>query len=75
MHEALFDDRALKDTGVGTLDIARAMIDEGLHPMTVYFLLVVHGAMLVEPTETRASLDRFIAIMQGLAERARAARR
>ncbi len=72
MHEALFDDRALKDTGVTTLDIAKAMIDEGLHPMTVYFPLVVHGAMLVEPTETetRASLDRFIAIMRGLAERA-----
>ena len=73
MHEALFDDRALKDTGVGTLDIAKAMIDEGLHPMTVYFPLVVHGAMLVEPTETetRASLDRFVAIMRGLAERAK----
>ena len=72
MHEALFDDRALRDTGVSTLDIAKAMIDEGLHPMTVYFPLVVHGAMLVEPTETetRASLDRFIAIMRGLAERA-----
>ena len=73
MHEALFDDRALRDTGVSTLDIAKAMIDEGLHPMTVYFPLVVHGAMLVEPTETetRASLDRFVAIMRGLAERAK----
>ena len=72
MHEALFDDRALRDTGVSTLDIAKAMNDEGLHPMTVYFPLVVHGAMLVEPTETetRASLDRFVAIMRGLAERA-----
>ena len=72
MHEALFDDRSLRDSGVTTLDLAKAMIDEGLHPMTVYFPLVVHGAMLVEPTETetRASLDRFIAIMRGLAERA-----
>ena len=72
MHEALFDDRSLRDSGVTTLDVAKAMIDEGLHPMTVYFPLVVHGAMLVEPTETetRAGLDRFIAIMQGLAERA-----
>ena len=74
MHEALFDDRSLRDHGVSTLDLAKALIDEGLHPMTVYFPLVVHGAMLVEPTETetRASLDRFIAIMRGLAERAKA---
>ena len=50
MHEALFDDRWLKDTGLTTLDFAKAMIDEGYHPMTVYFPLIVHGAMLVEPT-------------------------
>jgi glycine dehydrogenase subunit 2 len=74
MHEALFDDSFLKDTGVTTLDFAKALIDEGYHPMTVYFPLVVHGAMLVEPTETESkdSLDRFIASMRGLAERARA---
>ena len=74
MHEALFDDHSLRDSGVTTLDVAKAMIDEGLHPMTIYFPLVVHGAMLVEPTETetRAGLDRFIAIMRGLAERAKA---
>ena len=72
MHEALFDDRFLKDTGVSTLDLAKALIDEGFHPMTVYFPLVVHGAMLVEPTETESkrTLDRFIATMKGLAERA-----
>ena len=40
-----------KGTGVTTLDFAKAMIDEGFHPMTVYFPLVVHGAMLIEPTE------------------------
>ena len=40
MHEALFDDRFLKDTGVETLDFAKAMIDEGYHPMTMYFPLV-----------------------------------
>ena len=73
MHEALFDDRFLKGTGVTTLDFAKALIDEGFHPMTVYFPLVVHGAMLVEPTETESkrTLDRFIATMKGLAERAR----
>ncbi len=68
MHEALFDDSFLKDTGVTTLDMAKAMIDEGFHPMTVYFPLVVHGAMLIEPTESesRASLDLFIAAMRDL---------
>jgi glycine dehydrogenase subunit 2 len=73
MHEALFDDRFLKDTGVATLDFAKAMIDEGFHPMTVYFPLVVHGAMLVEPTESesRASLDLFIAALRDLVFAAR----
>jgi glycine dehydrogenase subunit 2 len=52
MHEVLFDDSFLKDTGVTTLDFAKAMIDEGYHPMTMYFPLVVHGAMLIEPTES-----------------------
>ena len=74
MHEALFDDRWLKDTGIGTLDFAKAMIDEGYHPMTVYFPLVVHGAMLIEPTESesKASLDLFIATLRDLAMSARA---
>jgi glycine dehydrogenase subunit 2 len=73
MHEALLDDRFLKDTGVTTLDFAKALIDEGFHPMTVYFPLVVHGAMLVEPTETESkeTLDQFIRTMRGLAERAK----
>ena len=52
-----------------TLDFAKAMIDEGFHPMTVYFPLVVHGAMLIEPTESesKASLDLFIAALRDLA--------
>ncbi len=74
MHEALFDDSSLKDTGVTTLDIAKAMIDEGYHPMTMYFPLVVHGAMLIEPTEseTKETLDQFIGSMRHLAARAAA---
>jgi len=74
MHEALFDDRFLKDTGVTTLDIAKALIDEGFHPMTVYFPLVVHGALLIEPTETESklTLDRFIGVMKSLAAAAHA---
>ncbi|MDB5534384.1 MAG: beta-eliminating lyase family protein [Hyphomicrobiales bacterium] len=73
MHEALFDDRWLKDTGVTTLDFAKAMIDEGYHPMTMYFPLVVHGAMLIEPTESesKASLDLFIMTLRDLAMSAR----
>ncbi len=61
MHEALFDDSWLEGTGVTTLDFAKAMIDAGFHPMTMYFPLVVHGAMLIEPTETESKreLDRF----------------
>ncbi|WP_293948557.1 aminomethyl-transferring glycine dehydrogenase subunit GcvPB [Sneathiella sp.] len=73
MHEALFDDSTLKGTGVTTLDIAKAMIDEGYHPMTMYFPLVVHGAMLIEPTESesRETLDQFIGAMRHLLERAK----
>ena len=77
MHEALFDDRLLKDTGVTTLDFAKAMIDEGYHPMTMYFPLVVHGAMLIEPTESesKASLDLFIMTLRDLAMSALAGER
>ena len=69
MHEALFDDNWLKGTGITTLDFAKAMIDEGYHPMTMYFPLVVHGAMLIEPTESesKASLDLFIMALRDLA--------
>lgn len=74
MHEVLFDDRTLRGTGVTTLDLAKALLDEGFHPMTVYFPLVVHGAMLVEPTETesKASIDSFVDTMKYLAGRAAA---
>ncbi|MDR3519013.1 MAG: aminomethyl-transferring glycine dehydrogenase subunit GcvPB [Azospirillaceae bacterium] len=74
MHEALFDDRFLKDTGITTIDFAKAMIDEGYHPMTMYFPLVVHGALLFEPTETesRQSLDQLITVLRGLVARAQA---
>lgn len=72
MHEVLFDDAWLKRSGVSTLDFAKAMIDEGYHPMTMYFPLVAHGAMLIEPTESesKASLDLFIATLRDLARSA-----
>ena len=73
MHEALFSDKGMAD-GFSTLDIAKGLIDEGFHPMTVYFPLVVHGAMLVEPTETesKAALDQFIGALRHVAEKAKA---
>lgn len=73
MHEALFSDDGFAE-GFSTLDLAKGLIDEGYHPMTVYFPLVVHGAMLVEPTETesKAGIDQFIGAMRSLAQRARA---
>jgi glycine dehydrogenase subunit 2 len=73
MHEAIFSDKGFAG-GLSTIDLAKALIDEGFHPMTMYFPLVVHGAMLVEPTETesKAALDQFIAAMRSIAERAKA---
>lgn len=73
MHEAIFSDKGFEG-GISTIDLAKALIDEGFHPMTMYFPLVVHGAMLVEPTETesKASLDQFIMAVRSIAERAKA---
>lgn len=73
MHEALFDDRFLKGSSVSTLDFSKAMIDEGFHPPTMYFPLVVHGALLMEPTETESkeTLDQFCESVLALARKAK----
>jgi glycine dehydrogenase subunit 2 len=73
MHEALFSDKGFGG-GLSTIDVAKGLIDEGYHPMTMYFPLVVHGAMLIEPTETesKATLDQFIGALRSVAERAKA---
>jgi len=73
MHEALSSDAGFAD-GVSTLDVAKALIDEGFHPMTMHFPLVVHAAMLIEPTEaeSKAALDQFIASLRSIAARANA---
>ncbi|MGB7203699.1 MAG: aminomethyl-transferring glycine dehydrogenase subunit GcvPB [Pyrinomonadaceae bacterium] len=65
MHEAIFSHKNQAKKGVVTLDIAKRLIDYGFHPPTVYFPLVVEGAMLIEPTESvgRADLDAFIEAM------------
>jgi glycine dehydrogenase subunit 2 len=59
--------------GVTTLDVAKRILDFGFHPPTVYFPLVVHGAMLIEPTETESpeTLDEFIQTMKQIAKEAR----
>jgi glycine dehydrogenase subunit 2 len=62
MHEVVISDKHLKPTGVTTLDVAKRLLDYGFHPPTVYFPLVVKGAMLIEPTETetKQTLDEFV---------------
>ena len=66
------DKRLQKETGIKTLDIAKRLIDYGHHPPTVYFPLVVAGAMMIEPTETESkeTIDLFIEAMQAIAREA-----
>ena len=72
MHEVVFTDKRQTRKGVHTLDIAKRLIDYGFHPMTIYFPLIVPGAMLIEPTESvgRQELDQFIAAMRAIASEA-----
>ncbi len=73
MHECLLTDKKQKEFDVTTLDIAKALVEYGYHPMTVYFPLVLPGTMLIEPTETESldSIDRFIDTMKKIAEDAK----
>ena len=66
MHECVFSDKHLAAHHVSTMDVAKRLIDYGIHPPTVYFPLVVPGAIMVEPTETESkqTLDRFIDAMR-----------
>ena len=68
MHEVVFDDSKQSPTGVTTLDIAKRLMDYGFHPPTIYFPLVVPGALMVEPTETesREELDSFVDAMKAI---------
>ncbi|MEP7272996.1 MAG: aminomethyl-transferring glycine dehydrogenase subunit GcvPB [Acidobacteriota bacterium] len=72
MHEVIFSDKRQGKNGVHTLDIAKRLIDYGFHPMTIYFPLVVSGAMMIEPTESesREELDLFIDAMRSIAAEA-----
>jgi glycine dehydrogenase subunit 2 len=73
MHECVFDDRMQLPYKVSTLDIAKRLIDYGFHPPTIYFPLVVHGAIMIEPTESESkeTLDRFIEAMRQIAQEAK----
>ncbi|MGD9562606.1 MAG: aminomethyl-transferring glycine dehydrogenase subunit GcvPB [Pyrinomonadaceae bacterium] len=73
MHEAIFSHKNQASTGVHTLDIAKRLIDYGFHPPTIYFPLVVEGAMLIEPTESvgHQDLDAFIEAMKDIDREAR----
>ncbi|MCS6874933.1 MAG: aminomethyl-transferring glycine dehydrogenase subunit GcvPB [Pyrinomonadaceae bacterium] len=72
MHEVLFTHKKQARKGVHTIDIAKRLIDYGFHPMTIYFPLIVEGAMLIEPTESvgRQDLDAFIEAMKAIAKEA-----
>ena len=72
MHEVVFSDKKQKETGVTTMDIAKRLIDYGFHPPTIYFPLVVFGALMIEPTETetKETLDEFCDAMMAIAKEA-----
>ena len=71
-HEFVFDGLADKSTGVTTLDVAKRLLDYGFHAPTVYFPLLFHQSIMIEPTETESkeTLDAFIAVMRKIAEEA-----
>ena len=73
MHECIFTDRIQHRSGVSTLDIAKRLLDYGYHPPTIYFPLVVSGALMIEPTETETpeTLDGFIDAMRAIAQEAK----
>ncbi len=73
MHEVVFTDKKQKDFGVTTIDIAKRLMDYGFAPPTVYFPLVVMGAIMIEPTETESkeTIDRFCEAMLNIAREAK----
>lgn len=70
LHEVVFSDKLQNKFGVTTLEIAKRLIDYGFHPPTVYFPLIVHGALMIEPTESESleELDQFVHAMKSIAE-------
>lgn len=72
-HECVLNDKLQEPHGVSTMDIAKRLMDYGFHPPTVYFPLIVHGAIMIEPTESESkrNIDQFITAMIQIAEEAR----
>jgi glycine dehydrogenase subunit 2 len=72
LHECVFSDKLQKERGILNIDIAKRLIDYGLHPPTMSFPLIVPGALMIEPTETesRRDLDQFIEAMKAIAREA-----
>ena len=73
LHECVFSDKYQREYGVTNLDISKRLLDYGLHPPTMSFPLIVHGALMIEPTETesRRDLDLFIEAMKAIAREAK----
>ena len=73
LHEVILDDRNQAPSGVKTLDIAKRLIDYGFHPPTIYFPLIVPGALMIEPTETESiqEMDAFVEAMLAIDREAR----
>ena len=73
LHEVVFDDAAQAEHGIKNIDIAKRLLDYGFHPPTMSFPLIVHGALMIEPTESDGidELDAFVAAMQAIAREAR----
>jgi len=72
MHEFVLSGRRQKKMGVKTMDMAKRLLDFGIHPPTVYFPLIVEEGMMIEPTETESkeTLDRFVEVMKQIAREA-----
>jgi glycine dehydrogenase subunit 2 len=72
MHECVLTSKKQKQQGIRTLDIAKRLLDYGVHPPTIYFPLIVEEALMIEPTETESkeTLDLFVDIMRKIADEA-----
>jgi glycine dehydrogenase subunit 2 len=72
MHECVFSDKFQKDHKISTLDMVKRLIDYGFHPPTIYFPLVVQGAMMIEPTESasKEEVDTFIEALKAIVKEA-----
>jgi glycine dehydrogenase subunit 2 len=73
MHECVFSDKIQEQYKVTTLDMAKRLMDYGFHPPTIYFPLVVHGAIMIEPTESESkeTLDLFVETCKAIAQEAK----